>query len=74
MNKRKIGKIINQIAKDNGVTAEEVRRDIEDAIKIPMSSQNAIIQARWAAIPCKGEQPTVEELIAHLATKVQEKL
>ena len=69
---RLVGKILKQVAQSNGVTVEEVRRDIECTINECMNNPNAIIQARWAAIPRKGEMPTVEEFIAYTTFMVRQ--
>ena len=52
-------------AQNNGVSVEEVRHEIELVIDTCVNSPNAIIRARWAAIPRSGEVPTVEEVMAY---------
>jgi hypothetical protein len=49
---------------------QEVRREIEIAIEIGMSSSNPNVQRKWNQIPCRGEKPTPDELIRYLSQKV----
>lgn len=58
--------IIEQIAKENGVTAQEVEKDIQDAINLAM--QNPKASSFWSALCPDGEAPTIEELVSVLAT------
>ena len=78
MSSRRVEKGIHQkleiIAKQNGVSVEEVRRDIEQMIHACMNSPNAIVRARWAQIPRKGQLPTVEEVIAYGAFETMQKM
>ena len=63
-------KAIRIIAMKNGVTVEEVRKQIKLAMLAGLCSQDPAVQARWKKVPCKGEVPTPEELIAYIATHV----
>ena len=51
----------------SGVTVEEVRFEIDKAIREAMSNANPIIQQRWRNIPRSGDVPTAEELIAYVS-------
>lgn len=42
--------IIRQIAKQNGVTPAEVKKDIREAIRIGMASPDPAVQAHWRRI------------------------
>lgn len=57
-------KIYQKLAEQNGVTPEEVRRDMADAIRYayenPPNERTAQYQKQ---IPCKGKVPTPEEII-----------
>lgn len=55
--------MIHMIAQENGVTEEEVRRDITEAIKAGMANPDLEIQARWKSIPWESGEPTAEEFI-----------
>ena len=63
-------KAIQQIAVKEGVSVEEVRKQMKLTMLAGLCSQDPIVQARWKKIPCKGEVPTQEELITYLATHI----
>jgi len=71
MNQKQFKKILHQIAADNNVTVEEVRRDMEFAMNEAKNNPDPTAQAKWAAIPCKGESPTLEEFITHVAGTIK---
>jgi CheY-like chemotaxis protein len=60
-------KILRQVAKQNGVSVAEVRKGIEEAIDKAYEKPNP----QALAVECKGEKPTPEELIAHIAKNVE---
>ena len=62
-----LNKIIKQIAKQNHTTPEKVRREMESAIAEAKRSPDPAIQARWAAIPHKGTEVTLEEFLTYVA-------
>ena len=70
MSGENIRDILEKIAQKNGVSAEEVCRDIEFAIQAARENPSPQTQAYWNAIPRKGEVHTVEDVIACLATAV----
>ena len=53
---------IEKVARRNGVTVEEVRREISLAILMAQPKAD-----RWQEIPCAGSVPTPKELIAYCA-------
>lgn len=65
-----VEKALHIIAMQEGVTVEEVRKQIKLAMLSGMRSQDPVVQARWERIPCKGELPMPEELITYIATQV----
>lgn len=71
-------KILDQIARQNGVTAAEVRRDINNSIRqaiaISKLENNRRALELWEQIPCKGDIPTAEEIIPWLAENARKKL
>lgn len=68
-------KIYRKIARQNGVTVEEVKQDMQSAINEAYSDpkNNDVIRAYQDRVPRKGEVPTVEEFIRYAAKKVKEK-
>ena len=61
---------ILKIANQKGVSEAEVRDGIMEAIRIGMTDPDPEVQAAWGRIPCAGEIPTPEELIAWSAREV----
>ena len=59
-------KALESVAKKNGVSVEEVRREIEIVIAAAKANSDPEIQAFWISIPHKGEIPTPEEVNLHL--------
>lgn len=70
--KRKVDaeKAIRLLAMREGKTVEEIRKQMKLAMLAGLCCQDPEVQARWRKIPCKGEVPTPEELITHLATHI----
>ncbi len=60
--------IIRQIAKQNGVTPAEVKRDIQEAIRIGMSSTDPNVQIHWRRMSPNGTEPTVNEVLTYLVS------
>ena len=59
-------KILKRIAKENGVTVEEVREEMQKAITEAWKNPPAdggVTAAYQRKVPCKGEVPTPEELV-----------
>lgn len=67
-------KIYRQIAKKNGVTLAEVKRDMQEAIAYAYKNtpDDGITAAYQKHVPHKGETPTVDEVIRYAAQKVRE--
>ena len=63
-------KAIEAIAARNGVTADEVRREIQLAIDLAMQDSDPEIRKRWDSIPSKGKKPTPEELILYISQNI----
>ena len=63
--------IIKKLAKQNGVSVKEVRRDLEEMIKVGMSSTDPEAVLFWSQFG--GRTPTPEQFIAALtaATKAE---
>ena len=66
--------IYRQVAKKSGVSAKEVRKEIQatitEAYTNPLN-QNEIAKAYQNRVPCKGEIPTPEEMIRYLAKQAK---
>ena len=71
---QEVKKILKQVAKEHGVSVNEVQRDIEALLVETRNNPDPSVQAAWAAIPCKGETPTIEEVVAYLAISVKKRM
>lgn len=68
-------KIYRQIARENGVTMAEVKRDMQAAIDHAYKNtpNDGVTAAFQAQVPRKGNTPTAEEVIAFAVTKIRDK-
>ena len=64
--------IIRQIARDNHVTEEEVRRDMKEAIDVGRYNPDPAVQAKWAGFEYAGDEPTLEEFILWMVGQIKE--
>ena len=60
---KKFQKILEQIAKENGSTPDEVYREMQIAIDAGFDNPDPKIQETWKTIPFKGDRPTPEDLV-----------
>jgi hypothetical protein len=60
---------LRKIAKREGKSVAEVRKEIQKAMLIGMCSQDPNVQAYWRRVPHEGEVPTPEEVIIFLAAE-----
>ena len=65
INRSQMRKIINQVAKKHGVTAAEVKRDMQHVINSAFVNPTKTAQA----IPKKGNIPTPDEFITYFQRK-----
>ena len=68
MNNKKIRNIntdliIREIAEENGVTPEDVRKDMQTALSEGFNNPDPQVRAIWEQIPRAGEMPTIEEFL-----------
>ena len=69
--KKSTGKTtIEELAAQEGISAEEIRKEIEKAIDAALSSTSPAVQAYWAAIPKAGEKHTPEEVIEYIVEEM----
>lgn len=60
--------IYRRIAKEQGVTVADVKKDMQEAIDCAYKKQNKTIDEiiNQASVPCKGEIPTTEEFMQYV--------
>ena len=65
--------IYSKIAKAHGVTAEEVKRDMQAAIDHAYTKPDKTAQEgrAQAAVLRRGETPTPEEVVAHVVGRIK---
>jgi hypothetical protein len=64
--------IFERIAAEHNTTVEEVRREIEAAIRAGFNNPDPKVQAQWAKIPRKGDLPTPDELITYVVRQAKQ--
>ncbi|MBQ8825163.1 MAG: hypothetical protein IJZ64_08065 [Ruminococcus sp.] len=65
-----IKNILNQIAMENNISLEEVRKEITYAIEEAMRSDDPIAKNLWSQISKNGETPTPEETIEFICSLI----
>lgn len=72
MNTTKAKKALLQVALKEGVSVDEVQREIELAISVAANSTDPKVRAFWLNMtPRKGQLPTPEEAILYIANIVK---
>lgn len=67
---RSIKKVIKKIAKREGVSVEEVYREMQIAIDMAYADSDPAVQAAWENIPVPYGKPRPEDVIAYCVEKV----
>lgn len=62
--------VLNQIAKENNVSLDEVRKEISYAIEEAMRSDDPVAKNLWSQISKNGEPPTPEETIEFICSMI----
>lgn len=63
----KTRQILEHIAKQHGVTTQQVERDMLEAIRAAMRSADPQAQRLWARISPSGELPSIDEFLKFCA-------
>ncbi len=66
-----IQKILERIAMQNGVSVDEVRHDIQEALDYGWNSTDESVTAYWRRIPTKHEKPTLEEVLLYIINSIK---
>ena len=61
---------LEQVARNNGTTVEEVRKEMRAMIAEAMQSEDPAVRDKWRFVPCSGSVPTPEELIIYASKQV----
>lgn len=70
----KARKSIKKIAKQEGVSIDDVRREMQTAIDEEMKSTEPQAVEFWKKVPHNGEKPTPEELIDYISKNLRKQL
>ena len=71
MSKSRGAQAIEDLAAQNGVSVEEIRREIEIAIDAAIANPDPEAQKQWEQILKDGRKPTPEEFIEYMADKIR---
>lgn len=63
---------MSMIGKKEGISPEQVEREIQHAIDSGFNNSDISIRDNWEKVPYKGESPTAKEVIEYLCKKVRE--
>lgn len=63
---------IRDAARHFGVSEEDVYQEIERSIRMAYLTGSEEALAKLNAVPCEGDIPTPQELIAHLLQKLRQ--
>ena len=61
---------LRKVAEENGVSVEEVRREIQAIIDDLYNNDDPEIKSKWRSITETGQKPNVEQMIEYLTAKV----
>ena len=70
MDSKDVSRILETVAEEQGVSLNEIRDEIELALRQAQENSDAEMQAQWAKIPRAGEKSTPEEVILYLSKKL----
>lgn len=67
-----MSRIIKQIAKKNGVSPNQVKKDMKEAIRMAMLNRNSTPQSKalWDKLSPDGKEPSVEQFIAFCCAQI----
>ena len=66
MKQQDFERMLETVAKKEGISNEQVRREMQEAMDEAMNNPDPMVQMRWKFIPRKGAQPTLEEFVEYL--------
>lgn len=76
MDTERARRALEETARRQGLTLEEVVSEIEEAIETAIlqakREKNDRILSQWEKIPCKGERPNAYEVLVYIGEKVME--
>ena len=67
---KKTERSLKRVAVQQGVSLDEVRESIKEAIAAAMANPDPVARSRWAAAPFGDKVPSPEEFVAWCAREV----
>ena len=65
--------IFEKVAKQHGVSRDEVYSEIQKAIDVGFNNPDPSVQAEWKKMNISGEHPIPEEVLAYMVKQLQNK-
>lgn len=62
--------IIQMIAAEQGVSVQEIKISMLEALDAGRNCPDPYVQAVWRSIPCKGKTPTLNEVLTFLVCQL----
>lgn len=62
--------IISRMAQSKNIPESQLRSDMQEAISYGMNNPDPNVQAQWDSFQYAGTEPTIEEFILWMASKV----
>ena len=64
--------IIQMVAMEQGMSVQEIKRSILEALDAGRNRPDPCVQAIWHSIPCEGKTPTLNEALTFFAYQLTE--
>ena len=62
---------IERVALQYESTADEVRKNMMEALAVGRASADPDVRRTWAQVPCQGDVPSVEDVLAYILARVK---
>ncbi len=62
---------LERVALQYETTTDEVRKSMMEALAIGRASTDPDVRRIWEQIPCRGDVPSVEDVMAYILTRVK---
>lgn len=70
MTRKEADRILLKVAQENHVSLDTVRKEILLAMEEAQKSTDPQVQAKWASIPRKGSEITIEEFLEYCVAQI----
>lgn len=65
-----VDRAISRVAESNGITSDDVRRNIMEMLEVGRNSTDPAVQAAWSKVPCRGDVPSVEDVMLYILSRL----